>query len=160
MAEFERGAKAAVGKNAGAVERLAHAIFEHRYEPQFLLGPWAVWWRVMEIGRAKGVPDGGFHPQTAVRVAGGRKGLVLPDDYQEQMARFLGDVVRLDGYGMSELSTSMPKCEAGVFHAQPWMILVALSESGEEMVQPGPDGKVRGASGSSTRPATAIGVGS
>jgi len=144
VAEFEQRAEATANRNVGAIENLAHAIFNHRDEPQFLLGPWAVWWRVMEIGHAEGVPDGSFHPDTAVRVAGGRKGLALPDDYREQMDRFLGDVVRLDGYGMSELSTSLPKCEAGVFHPQPWMILFALDESGEHMLEPGEDSRVRG----------------
>lgn len=127
-----------------AIRRITDLVLSYRDEPQYVLGPWATWWRLMELAREKGIPDGSFHPQTVASITGGLKGMSLPDDYQEQMARFLGNVQRPKLYSMSEYSTVAPLCEAGMYHVAPWMMLLMLDESGEHLLEPGADGWTTG----------------
>ncbi|HVV29530.1 MAG TPA: hypothetical protein VHC41_01495 [Mycobacteriales bacterium] len=127
-----------------AIRRITDIVLGYRDEPQYVLGPWSTWWRLMELAREKGIPDGSFHPGTVASITGGLKGMTLPPDYQEQMARFLGDVQRPKLYSMSEYSTVAPMCEAGMYHVAPWMTLLMLDESGERLVEPGADGWVTG----------------
>jgi hypothetical protein len=127
-----------------AIRRVTDIVLSKRDEPQYILGPWATWWRLMELAHEKGVPDGSFHPETVASVTGGLKGMSLPDDYQEQMARFLGNVQRPKLYSMSEYSTVAPLCEAGMYHVAPWMTLLMLDESGERLLEPAADGWITG----------------
>jgi hypothetical protein len=117
-----------------AIRRITDVVLGYRDEPQLVIGPWVTWWRLMEIAREQGVAS----------IAGGLKGASLPDDYQEQMARFLGDVQRPKLYSMSECSTVSPMCEAGMYHVAPWMTLLMLDEGGEHLLEPGDDGWITG----------------
>lgn len=96
------------------IRRVTDLVLGYRAEPQIVLGPWAVWWRLMELAHEDGVRDGTFHPETVAMILGGLKGMTLPDDHEEQMARFLGNVRRPNLYSMSEYSTVSPMCEAGL----------------------------------------------
>ncbi|MCW2527576.1 MAG: hypothetical protein JWM76_2436 [Pseudonocardiales bacterium] len=127
-----------------AIRAITEKILSYRGEPQFILGPWATWWRIMELAREQGVPDGTFHPETIASITGGLKGMTLPNDYQEQMARFLGDVRRPNLYAMSEISTVAPMCESGLYHVAPWMVLLILDEAGERLLDPDESGWVTG----------------
>jgi hypothetical protein len=126
------------------IRRIADVVLGYRDEPQIVLGPYATWWRMMEIAHEQGVPDGSFHPGTIASITGGLKGMTLPDDYEAQLARFLGDVKRIKLYGMSELSTTAPLCEAGLYHVPPWMTLLVVDETGEQLLDVGDDGWVTG----------------
>jgi hypothetical protein len=98
----------------------------------------------LEIAHADSVADGGFHRDSVVLLAGGLKGLKLPEDYADQMARFLGPVNRFQLYSMSELSSPSLMCAAGVYHVPPWMMPIVVDESGEHLLPPDDAGKVRG----------------
>ena len=128
----------------GWLQALTERILAQRDEPQILVGPWATFWRVKEIAEAAGVGPGTFHPETVASVSGGLKGLQLPDDYQEQLAAFLGPVLRPRHYAMSELSTALPFCERGRYHPMPWVVLIVLDESGEKLATPAGDGSTTG----------------
>lgn len=148
VAAYESGI-AAKGKQAIAeIERLVDDILRHQHEPMVIMGSWAVAWRLMEIARSKGIPDGSFHPQSVVTIAGGLKGMVVPDDYEAQMIAFLGNVIRPKVYAMSEHSVVAPMCEAGAYHWPKSHILFVLDESGERLVPIADDGRVTGRVGS------------
>lgn len=129
-------------KNAGkakeaqvAMRELADKILDHRHEPIYLTGMWAQHMQIIERARERGIPDGDFHPQTVVNAGGGVKGVALPDDYQEQVARFYGDVIRPGAYGMTELMNLLPRCEAGRYHRAPGLILLPLDRLGEKLLK-------------------------
>jgi hypothetical protein len=144
VAELERISQERVAQGAASLDELAAHVIEHLHEPVYMSGPWAVFWRILEIVHARGVPDGSFHPDSMINVAGGLKGLTLPDDYEDQMDRFLAGTKRFKVYGMSELNNGLPMCEARNYHPFPWMIPWILDESGEHVLEPGADGRVRG----------------
>jgi hypothetical protein len=79
---------------------------------------------------------GGFHPDTVVIAGGGTKGTVLPADYQEQVAAFFSPANVVTSYGMSEVTTSWPRCTAGRYHCPPTTIPLVLDESGERLLGP------------------------
>jgi hypothetical protein len=86
-----------------------------------------------EIARA-GLEAGtraAFAPGSAVVGGGGAKGMVLPDDAEEIIARFFG-VERMRGsYGMTEQNFYLNNCENDRYHVPPWVAVILLDgESG------------------------------
>jgi hypothetical protein len=140
--EKEMGARAtAMSDN---ITTLVERVIGYRHQPQILLGPWAMAWRLMETARAAGVPDGDFHPDSVITIAGGLKGLSLPEDYHQQMDRFLGPVHRPKLYAMSEQSIIAPMCEAGQYHWPKAIELFILDETGERLADIDSSGQVTG----------------
>lgn len=130
-------------KGARMRERLAaftEQILAHRHEPVFLTGLWAQHMMIIEKARELGVGDGEFHPQSVVSAGGGLKGVDLPADYREQVDRFYGDVIRFSAYGMTEMAQTMPRCEAGRYHAAPGLIMLPLDPDSEQLITAGAAG--------------------
>ena len=98
----------------------------------------------MQRARALGIQDGEFNPASVVSGGGGLKGLSLPPDYEQQVARFLGQATLRGTYGMSEMSVAFPRCQAGRYHTIPWVVPLILDATGERLVQPGPNRCVEG----------------
>lgn len=143
VAEFEAGISDRADEMRRNYERLAVAIDRHRGDPMIFHGSWPQTWALLEAARELGLPEGGFNPQTIWLGSGGTKGLNLPEDYQEQVARFFDGARRYRGYGMSETATHSPVCEKGRFHVPPWLRLFVLDETGDN-VRWSPDGPVTG----------------
>jgi len=98
---------------------------------------WIMLYEMMEAGRERGL-TGVFAPESRVTVSGGTKGKTLPEGYQEEIRKFLGVPRFFEGYGMSEMSTLMPQCSEGKFHALPWMIVYLLDpETGQPVPRKG-----------------------
>ncbi len=134
IADAEATAAAQSQTMQQAFERIADRILALRKEPAIISGPWIQFWRFMEYARAKGIGDGEFHPDTIIASGGGLKGMNLPADYQAQLLDFFGPVRMKKTYGMSELSWAAPQCEAGRYHAAPWVIPLLLDDSGERLL--------------------------
>lgn len=134
IATFEAKAAAKSERMRDRLRGFTDEILTHRHEPIFLSGLWAQ--HMMIIGRARelGVGDGEFHPQSVISAGGGLKGVQLPEDYQQQVDRFYGDVVRFAAYGMTEMAQILPRCEAGRYHAAPGLIMLPLDASGENLI--------------------------
>jgi hypothetical protein len=143
VAEFEAGIADRAGDMRENYRRIARALDAHRREPVVFHGSWPQVWSLMEVCRELGIAEGGFHPDSIYLGSGGTKGLTLPGDYQEQVARFFAGARRYRGYGMSETSTHSPVCADGRFHVPPWLTLFILDETGES-VRYLPSGPVTG----------------
>jgi hypothetical protein len=89
------------------------------------------------------VPDGDFHPDSVIGSGGDLKGAKLQADWYDQLFRFFGEVHRMEGFGMSEMSFSFPRCEAGNYHQAPWIIPVMLDASGDQVLDQG-EGVIEG----------------
>lgn len=138
IAEYEAEVKAQQAKAASAFERITDTLLELHREPLVLMAQWAMLWRIMQKARARGIPNGQFHADSIVTGGGGTKGLKLPPDYEQQMQEFLGPEVYMPKrYGMSEMSVTCGRCEAGNYHPVPWVIPMVLDASGERLLDPG-----------------------
>lgn len=122
------------------IEAMAEDIIAHRHEPMFL-AVWQVMYDVLEVARNRGVADGDF---TDLFIYGsGRKhfrGSLTPQELDDAAMRLFGKAVRSRNmfYGMTELGTVMPMCEAGRYHVPPWLVLLLLDRNGNRLVeQPG-----------------------
>jgi len=129
-----------------ALESFADELLAHRHEPITMTAQWAQHLMIIEQARRMGIGDGEFHPQSLINAGGGVKGVVLPPDYKEQVYRFYGDVVRGGAYGMTELASTMPRCEHMRYHRPPSLIWLLLDQTGERLLGPqdGVDGVVEG----------------
>ena len=131
---FEAAARLKARQGVEDMRKLAETILDHRHEPIMISGLWAQHMMIIECARERGIGDGEFHPQTIVQAGGGIKGVALPADYQEQVARFYGDVIRPAAYGMTEIAQLMPRCEAGRYHRAPGLIWLITDEPGERLL--------------------------
>ena len=111
-------------------------IIEHRQEPVVLFGLWPQLFEIMEQAKRRGIEPGDFDGGNVLLTGGGLKGITLPPDYQEQIARYfnIGPGSFHHSYGMQELSTALPKCASGRYHCPPWIVLLPLDEAGEKLV--------------------------
>jgi hypothetical protein len=132
--EEQLGAK--VSRTMQEMTGLADKILERRREPMYLTGMWAQHMLILRRARELGIGDGEFHPQTVVGAGGGVKGVALPPDYKEQVDRFYGPVIRPGSYGMTEMASMLPRCEAGRYHAPPSLIMLPLDGPGEKLLGP------------------------
>jgi hypothetical protein len=131
---FETEARQRAERMQEATLRMAEKILAHRHEPIVVAGLWAQHMTIIDLARDLGIPDGDFHPDSIIRAGGGIKGVKLPPDYKERVARFYG-TARSDGfYGMTELAQSMPRCEAGRYHRAPGLIVLVLDQTGERLL--------------------------
>ncbi|WP_206439257.1 hypothetical protein [Streptomyces scabichelini] len=137
ISSFESSSEAREQELGAAVARIVDDIAEHRDEPLLIAGMNNQQFALIQALRARGVPDGGLHPDTLVLSGGGNKGRALPDDYQQQLAAFYHGVRRVRSYGMTELQGSCPACEKGRYHVPPWVIPLVLDEAGEKLLNTG-----------------------
>ena len=134
IAAVEDRAQAKAERMQVDLAKLTDTILEYRDQPIFLSGMWSQHLMIIDRARELGVGDGEFHPQSVIGAGGGVKGVALPPDYQDQVDRFYGDVVRLAVYGMTELAQPLPRCEAGRYHAAPGLVMLPLDETGERLL--------------------------
>lgn len=144
IAQFEAEAGRKATENQARLLELAQSIFAHRHEPIFVLGLWAQYMTILDLAQAQGIPDGDFHPHAIVKAGGGVKGVALPADYKERVARFVGNVYRPANYGMTEMASLTARCEAGRYHAAPGLIMLVLDGAGERLLRPVEDELIEG----------------
>jgi len=116
---------------------MADGVVEHAGEPGLFIGMWAQLYQLLQASKERGLSSG-VHPDSVVLSGGGSKGIVLPDDVQEQIRQMLGlDASRfLFLYGLSELTTIMPRCSAGRYHLLPWVIPIVVDGPGDNLLTP------------------------
>ncbi|TAK69431.1 MAG: hypothetical protein EPO13_05960 [Actinomycetota bacterium] len=140
--EFEGLRADAADRMNASLGRLADIVIAHHDEPMLLLGMWPFAYQLVEAARARGVERGDMHPDTVLGLGGGTKGLVLPDDYREQVLEWFAPARQCDQFGMSEISGHAQKCEDGFYHWPPWIEMLIVDESGEKLLSG--EGKVTG----------------
>ncbi len=96
--------------------------------------------------RERGYSGEHFKHKNAIFVSGGLKRSQLPDDYREFVYETFN--IRPENtfmsYGMQELLTNMPRCQAGGrYHIPAWLVCLPLNENGDELLPVG-EGKVEG----------------
>ena len=91
----------------------------------FLVGTWSLLHAIAERGLSRGL-EKVFAPNSIVIQGGGNKGMTPPDNWQEDVARFIG-LPRLKGlYAYTEALGRHVTCEHGNYHIAPWIIPFVL----------------------------------
>jgi len=143
--ELETISKERQAEMQASIATLADALIKHKDEPVLIVGLWYPLFLLMEEAHRRGMGDGELHPQSSIFSGGGSKGVKLPDDYRDQLNRFFGvDPSRYYvPYGMVEMLTGFLGCNAGRYHAPPWVQMLILDKEGETLLRP-TDGQVEG----------------
>jgi hypothetical protein len=139
IADFERIAgQRAADMEASAVKAI-DAVIDARSLPLLATGMFATLYRIAEGIRAKGHGGDEFNPDNALMVAGGLKGAVLPPNYREYVLdTFNVSEQRLyHMYSMREINATFPLCHAARYHISPWVIMLPLDMSGEQLLDAG-----------------------
>lgn len=128
-----------------SVEQTIDALIAHRHEPLHIMGMTAALYKVAEGIRARGFNGNDFQPNTSF-ASGGLKRAVLPENYKQIIfdTLNLADERVCQTYSMQELSTQAPRCAAGRYHLAPWVMLLLLDETGENLLEPTLTGEVEG----------------
>jgi hypothetical protein len=109
-----------------AVPRFLAELDAHvRGNSVFLHGLANVTFQLAQAGIETGI-EGLFAPDSVVTVGGGGKGVVLPPEFEEVIARFAGVAAIDNVYGMSEVNASHRRCERGRYHIAPTAVLYVL----------------------------------
>ncbi|ORV38027.1 hypothetical protein AWC00_20245 [Mycobacterium conspicuum] len=139
LAEFEKMAAQRGGDMAASTEKAVDALIEARNRPIMVSGMYGQLFPIAEAVRAKGYSGKDFHPGNAMFVAGGLKGLVLPEDYREYILETFNvpEHRMYHTYSMREINATFPLCHEGRYHISPWVIILPLDVSGEQWLDPG-----------------------
>ena len=139
IAEAEARGRARQQRIAADMAVFIDQLLERRHQPMIIIGMMAMLYAVVAAAKARGIPDGDFHPDTIISIGGGKKGNALPDDYQQQCRDFfkLGPDNFCDGYGMAEMSGFCPIWHsAGGWVVPPWIVPLVLDKEGENLLNP------------------------
>ncbi|MCE7798299.1 hypothetical protein LWE61_17315 [Sphingobium sufflavum] len=130
---------------ASSLEQAADALIESRHMPLHILGMLGPLFKVAELVRARGYSGKDFQPNSSF-LSGGLKRAQVPDDYRDYIFDTfnLADERICQTYGMQEINSQSPRCTHGRYHVPPWMLLLLLDESGEQLVEPQPTGEHEG----------------
>jgi hypothetical protein len=123
---------------AGSMDRFFAELADSlRGKRVWFAGTWTLVYDVAQAGVARGL-EGVFAPGSVVTTSGGSKGQVLPDQWEQTVARYAG-VKRLHhAYGMTEMMGIHSLCEHGRYHINPWMIPMVLDpDDGSLLTGPG-----------------------
>jgi hypothetical protein len=146
IAHFEAQAAAREKAMESAVEQAADALIESRDLKVHISGLFAPMYKVCELIRAKGYSGKDFSPENTGFIGGGLKRVALPPNYREYIYETLNLAPErlCQGYGMQELNTNAIRCKAQRYHMAPWVMLLLLDESGDNLIEPAPTGEVEG----------------
>ncbi|HYZ30261.1 MAG TPA: hypothetical protein VE570_14460 [Thermoleophilaceae bacterium] len=104
---------------------LAELDSQVRDKSVFMLGVTNVTLELAQAGIAAGI-EGLFARESRVMIGGGAKGVVLPPDFEQIIARFTGVPAVENVYGMSEVNAANRRCVQGRYHIAPTTVLYML----------------------------------
>ncbi len=92
----------------------------------YIGGTWNLLHNMAKAGMERGL-EGVFHCDSYIATTGGAKGVVPPENWREEVMRFMGVKVLHESYAMSEVvSGSHMRCEQGNYHLSPSAIAFLL----------------------------------
>ena len=96
-------------------------------------GTWNLMHDMAKAGLAKG-QEKMFSPDSIILSGGGAKGMTPPENWEEDVCRFIGIEHLTMGYGMSEVFGHHVMCSAGRYHIAPWVIPIVLDPETSEIL--------------------------
>jgi hypothetical protein len=143
LAEFEAIAAKRVGGMEESASKAVDALIDARNGPIMVSGMYGQLFPIAEAVRAKGYSGNDFRAENAMFVAGGLKGLVLPENYREYILETFNvpEERMYQTYSMRDINATFPLCSASRYHISPWVVILPLDVSGEQWLDPG-DGQI------------------
>jgi hypothetical protein len=123
-------------------------LIARRGEPVALLGLSTMLYQIMEMAKARGHAELHLHPASFVSVSGGKKGVDVPADFNQQLIDYFGmdPNIYTNPYGMTEMSgccAMLPGEHAWAL--PPWIVPLVLEATDETLLNPaGTTGTVTG----------------
>jgi hypothetical protein len=139
IARFESTVESTRQRMGRALEACLDSMFLLRNRPIIVSAQWPLMYRIVQAGRQRGLGNGAFHPDTVLITGGGTKGVVLPDDFKEQIFAFFGVPSRnlATVYGMSEMTGVCPYShDLQGYAVPPWIVPLVLDKLGERLIDP------------------------
>lgn len=139
VAEFEDEQERKQKQRAEEWEQWIDKIAELRHRPIQLASMWGATYRIVESLRARGIKPGDFHPDCLLMTGGGTKGVVVPNDFMQQIMEFFGfkENQVSNTYGMSEVNGLCAHILGTDSYAiPPWLIPLVLNKEGEVLQNP------------------------
>jgi hypothetical protein len=145
IAHFEEVAAARAKSVASVTEQAADALIANRHRKLHITGLFGPMYQVASLLRERGYSGKDF-AENSTYISGGLKRMAVPDDYQDIIySTFNITPDRIcHAYGMQEINTTAPRCRHGRYHMAPWVVLLLLDESGENLIAPPVKGEVEG----------------
>jgi hypothetical protein len=127
------------------IEQAADAIIANRRRKLHITGLFGPMYQAAALVRERGYSGKDF-AENSTFISGGLKRMQVPDNYKD----IVFDTFNItpertcQAYGMQEINTTAPRCSAGRYHIAPWVMLLLLDESGENLIAPPTTGEIEG----------------
>jgi len=134
LADFQRRGTAQRAASAAAFQDFIGRTLAYKGQRVMLAGPTAGIFQIAATGLEMGLHSV-FAPTSFVIRGSGTKGVTLPENYEELMARYYG-VPRqniVDLYAMTESNSAPLVCAYGRKHIPPWQIPLILDRDGRRL---------------------------
>ena len=133
VAAYEDEMKKREARLKAELRAMVADLVEHRNE-LIMINFWSQMTAVLQIARELGVKDGEFPNlyswgRPRKRIAN----VASLEDLEAEANRFFTPKQMFGAYGMTELSLTMPECEAGRYHVPPWIMVLLLDRKGNEL---------------------------
>lgn len=145
LEEYETKSKERAEAMESAIEQAADAFIENRHRKLHVMGLFGPLYQTAELVRSRGYSGKDFAENTLF-ISGGLKRAQVPDNYKDIVFETFNITPEriCHTYGMQEINTTAPRCSAGRYHIPPWVMLLLLDQSGENLIPPQPTGEVEG----------------
>lgn len=137
--EFQEKSAARRTQIQSDLSKFLDKMMMRRNEPIAILGLSTTLYQMMEMAKARGFADGRLHPDSHVSISGGKKGVAVPADFNEQLVEYFGLTERnySNPYGMAELSGACPTLAGRTGWAvPPWIVPLVLQGTSETLLNP------------------------
>lgn len=136
MEKFKQSRNRKGEQKAQEVAFIEKVIAECQGKEVIFMGVPSILLEFVRLARERGI-EKLFHPDSIIFTGGGGKGVVLPDDWKEQIERYVGVKPRTV-YGMTECTSQLAECEHGNYHITPLLVPFILDpETGNPLPRSG-----------------------
>jgi len=145
LAYFEEQATAREKAIKSVGEQAAEALIANRHRKLHITGMLGQMYQVAAMLRERGYSAKDFQENTTF-ISGGLKRVAVPDDYWD----IIFDTFNITrertchAYGMQECNTTAVRCSHDRYHLAPWVMMMLLDESGENLLTPPATGEIEG----------------
>jgi hypothetical protein len=145
IAYFEAQAAEREKSVESVAEQAAEALIANRHRKLHITGLFGPMYKVAAMLRDRGYSAKDFQ-ENSTFISGGLKRAQVPNNYKD----IIFDTFNITperiahSYGMQEMSTTAPRCSHGRYHMAPWVMLLVLDESGENLIPIPKTGEIEG----------------
>lgn len=145
IAYFEEQAAMREKQIASVAEQAVEALIANRHRKLHITGMLGQMYQVAAKLRDRGYSAKDFQENTTF-ISGGLKRVQVPDNYWD----IIFDTFNITrervchAYGMQEMNTTAVRCSQSRYHLAPWVMMMLLDESGENLIPIPATGEIEG----------------